>query len=145
LTHDARDTVLKTAASGSGLENNGGLTLDARGRPHGVVVFGDTTRPDVEELWFDGRTWHRQPLGDVVDGRPAIAATPDGRIWVFGTFGDTLQAVDVTSRGVGVRVPLARVPPSWEVVFDSRELALHGKVQVLIPDGNRPAVIAADL
>ncbi len=145
LIHDAEDTVLKTAPSGSGLENNGGLTLDARGHPHGVVVFGGSAGPDVEELWFDGHAWHQQSLGEVIDGRPAIAATPDGRIWVLGTIGDTLQAVDVTSAGAGVRVFLARVPPSWEVVFDSRELALQGRVQVLIPDGSHPAVVDADL
>ena len=47
ITHDAEDTVLKTAPSGSGLENNGGLTVDAQGHPHGVVVFGGPGGPDV--------------------------------------------------------------------------------------------------
>jgi hypothetical protein len=145
ITHDAESTVLTTAPSGSGLENNGGLTLDTRGHPHGVVVFGGSAVPEVDQLWFDGRRWHRQSLGDVVDGRPAIAATPDGRIWILGAVGDTLQAIAVTPDGPGMRVPLARVPPSWEAVFDSRQLALHGRVQVLIPDGNRPAVVDADL
>lgn len=145
ITHDTESTVLSTAPRGSGLENNGGLTLDARGHPHGVVVFAGTTGPDVEHLWFAGHAWHRQSLGDVVDGRPAIAATPDGRLWIFGTVGDTLEAVAVTPEGAGTHVPLARVPPSWEAVFDSRQLALHGRVQMLIPDGRRPAVVDADL
>ena len=60
ITHNVKDTILKTAPSGSGLENNGGLTVDARGRPHGVVVFAELGgSQDVEQLWFDGRRWHR--------------------------------------------------------------------------------------
>ena len=145
IVHDAASTVLITAPTGSGLENNGGLTLDGRGRPHGVVVFSGTTGNDIVQLWFDGRSWHRQSLGDVLDGRPAIAATLDGRIWLLGTVGDLLEAVAISSQGTGIRASLSRVPGSWEAVYDSRELALHGRVQVLIPDGNHPTVIDADL
>ncbi len=145
ITHDGEDTVLMTARSGSGLENNGGLTIDAQGHPHGVVVFGGPGGPDVVQLWFDGQTWHRDYLGDVLDGRPAMAATPDGQVWMLGTVYDTLEAVDVTPGGTLSRIALARVPPGWEAVFDSRELALQGRVQVLIPDGDRPAVAEADL
>jgi hypothetical protein len=144
LTHDARSTVLTTTPTGSGLENNGGLTFDRRGRPHGVVVFGGAT-PDVEQLWFDGRRWHRESLGDILDDRPAIAATPDGRIWMLGTLGGMLEAVGVTPQGAGIRVRLARVPASWEAVFDSQQMAASGRIQVLIPNGASPAVVEADL
>jgi hypothetical protein len=146
LTHNAADTVLKTAPTGSGLENNGGLTVDARGRPSGVVVFGepDGSR-DVELISFDGRKWQRRMFGDILDGRPAIASTPDGRLWLLGALDDTLDAVDVTPGHRATRIALARVPPGWEAAYDSRELALHGKVQMLIPDGDRPAVVQADL
>jgi hypothetical protein len=145
IAHDAEDTILKTAASGSGLENNGGLTVDALGHPHGVVVFGAAGGPDVVQLWFDGHRWHRDSLGDVLDGRPAMAGTPDGQVWMLGIVYDTLEAVDVTPGDTLSRVTLARVPPGWEAVFDSRELALQGRVQLLIPSGDRPAVVEADL
>jgi hypothetical protein len=147
ITHDVENTILKTVSSGSGLENNGGLTIDTRGHPHGVVVFGKSGgTQDVQQLWFDGRRWHRQLLGDVLEGRPAIASTPDGRVWLLGAFDNTLEAVDVTpGQNQHRRITLAPVPTSWEAVYDSQELSLHGKVQVLIPDGDRPVVVQADL
>ena len=66
----------------------------------------------------------------------------------LGTIYDTLsRRSDVTPGGTLSLpgLPLRSVPPGWEAVFDSRELALQGRVQVLIPDGDRPAVAEADL
>jgi hypothetical protein len=145
LTNEPADTILPTARSGSGLENGGGLTVDAASHPHGVVVF---TAPDgsrlLDHLWFDGRRWHIDPLdGSIIDGRPAIAGTRDGRVWLVGAVGDRLEIVDVTAGHSHERHELSPVPSGWEATYDSEELATRGTIESLVPDGNHPAAVQA--
>jgi hypothetical protein len=138
-------TVLETARAGSGLENGGGLTVDSHGFPHGIVVFAapDGTRL-LDHIWFDGRRWHTDPLdGKTIDGRPGIAGTRDGRMWLLGALGDRLDAVEVTPGRSHERRELSPVPPGWEATYDSQALALQGRIQSLVPDRDRPAVVEA--
>jgi hypothetical protein len=148
ITHTSASTILDTQPSGSGLVNNGGLTVDPEGRPHGMVAFDS---PDGErswtELWFDGGSWQTKSFSDLdVDGRPQLAGTPDGRIWLLGARGADLDAIDVTpDRDPAPTQNLARVPVGWEASYDSQALALFGTVELLVPDGNRPHVVVARL
>jgi hypothetical protein len=147
ITHATAETVLDTQPSGSGLLNQGGLTVDAQGRPHGVAVFdrpgGERT---LEHFWLDDG-WQREELTDVdVDSRPQLAGTPDGRVWLLGTVGGELDAFDVTSDRERLDSrEIARVPVGWEPSYDSQALARGGTVQMLIGEGDRPHVVEADL
>lgn len=142
ITHQSSEVVLDTPPAGSGLQNQGGLAVDAHGRPHGVVVF-DPPGPDrsIEHLWHSGTGWRRDRLdGRLLDGRPAVAAPPDGSVWMVGARGGALRAIEITPGG-GDRVHgLGRVPPRWEVSFDGRALADRGDLQLLVPDGTQPGL-----
>jgi len=148
ITHTSADTVIDTQPSGSGLENSGGLTVDAQGRPHGMVVFD---RPDGGrawlEVWLDHGTWQREWFTDLnLDGRPQLAGTPDGRVWLFGARGAALEAIDVTpDRKREPSQEVGRVPVGWEANYDSQALARYGRVEMLIPEGDRPHVVVARL
>jgi len=147
ITHARAETVIDTAPRGSGLINTGGLTVDRRGNPHGVVVFDlPGGRRSLEHVWLDGRTWRREKLdGGLVDGRPQLAGTPDGRVWLLGARGSMLTAFDVSpDRPRRDPVAIARVPLHWEANYDSEALARHGTVEMLIPDDD-PHVVIADL
>jgi BNR repeat-containing family member len=148
ITHTPASTILNTQASGSGLVNNGGLTVDPRGRPHGMVVFDQPGgNRSWTELWFDGGSWRTKSFSDLaIGGRPQLAGTPDGRIWLLGARGARLDAVDVTpDRDPAPTQELARVPVGWEASYDSHALSLFGTVEMLIPDGDRPHVVVARL
>lgn len=148
ITHASAETVIDTRPTGSGLENQGGLTVDARGRPHGVVVFDLPGGGQVvEHVWLDHGTWHREQLTDLgLDGRPQLAGTRDGRVWLLGVRGNELVAIDVTpGRERAPPQVLAPVPVGWEVNYDSQALARHGAVEMLIPEGERPHVVEARL
>jgi hypothetical protein len=148
ITHTAADTIVDTEPSGSGLVNSGGLTVDSRGQPHGMVVYD---RPDGhrawQELWLEDGRWHSKWFSGLdLDGRPQLAGTPDGRIWLLGARGSALVAIDVTpNRDPAPTQELTRVPLGWEASYDSRALALYGVVEMLIPEGDRPHVVVARL
>ncbi len=146
IVHETSELVIDTRDTGSGLVNHGGVTLDARGRPHGAVLFerpgGDRS---FEHVWYDGRGWRRETLGPVIDGRPAIAGTPDGKVWLLGSHGGQLVAVDVTPGSDHQRREVAPVPPGWEVAYDTQALVRDGTVEILVPDGRDPRVVTADL
>ena len=143
ITHGSAETVIGTPPAGSGLLNSGGLTVHSDGQPHGLVVFDpDGGRRSIEHVWFDGDAWRREPIDrQLSDGRPAIAATSNGRMWLMGVRGRDLQAVDISDGARGVVRRLARVPPGWEVAYDSQGLLRHGRIDVLVPDGSRPMVV----
>jgi hypothetical protein len=151
ITHASAETVIDTAPSGSGLVNQGGLTVDARGRPVGMVVFnGPGGERSWEEVWLDHGTWRQESFSDLdLDGRPQLAGTPDGRVWLLGARGATLEAIDVTpDRQRAPSQEVTRVPVGWEVSYDSQALARFGLIEMLIPDGDhpdRPRVVVARL
>lgn len=148
ITHAAAERVVDTRRRNSGLLNGGGLTVDAQGRPHAVVTFLERgARQRVEHLWLDRGRWHRRPLEDVaVTGRPQLAGTPDGHVWLLGVRRGRVVAIDVTpGRPPGTAREIARVPLGWEVVYDSEALARHGRVELLIPRGKRPHVVVPKL
>jgi hypothetical protein len=148
ITHDAASTIVDTQPTGSGLVNDGGLTVDSSGRPHGMLVYD---RPDGDrawqELWFDDGRWQSKWFSDLdIDGRPQLAGTPDGRIWLLGARGSTLEAIDVSpDREPAPSQELAQVPVGWEATYDSQALARFGIVETLIPQGDEPHVVLARL
>jgi hypothetical protein len=148
ITHSPASTIVDTQPSGSGLINNGGLTVDSQGRPHGMVAYD---RPSGEREWqelsLEGGGWHSKWFSDLdIDGRPQLAGTPDGRIWVLGARASQLVAVDVSpDRDPAPTQELARVPVGWEASYDSQALARFGVLEMLIPDGDRPHVVLARL
>lgn len=148
ITHASAETVIDTRPSGSGLQNQGGLTVDAGGRPHGVLTFDLPGGGQVlEHVWADRGGWHREQLTDLgLSGRPQLAGTPDGRVWLLGVRGDEVEAIDITpGREHAPPQQLAQVPLGWEVNYDSQALARDGVVEMLIPDGSRPHVVEAPL
>ena len=148
LTHQRSETVIDTVPRGSGLLNGGGLTVDAAGRPHGAVVLAPEGRGGkLVHVWSDGRRWQREDFDDLgVGGRPQLAGTRDGRIWLLGAKGTRLMAFDVTpARKRLAPVEIARVPARWEPSYDSVALRRFGTVEMLIPEGNRPHVVKASL
>jgi hypothetical protein len=148
ITHGEGDTLIDTLPTGSGLINNGGLTVDSGGLPHGVVAFqrpGSGVR--LEHLWFDGATWQRGELDEVdLAGRAQLAGTPDGRVWLIGVRGTELVAVDITPDADHASTrEIAQVPATWEPSIDSQALARWGRVEMLVPRGDRPHVVVAEL
>jgi hypothetical protein len=143
ITHDTAETVLDTVPSGSGLVNQGGLALDPSGRPHGVVLFAPPGgERSLRHVWHDGERWEVERLdGGLVEGRPSIAVTADGRRWLLGVRGGEMRAIELTGRGTGTERPAGRVPSGWEVTFDSRALAANDRLEVLVPDGDTPEVV----
>ena len=148
ITHASAETVIDTVPAGSGLLHRGGLTVDVRGRPHGVVSFKRAgTGMAFEHLWLDQGSWRREQLDDLgFDGRPQIVGMPDGRVWLLGARGGTVEAVDVSvdRERLDAR-EVARVPLGWEVALDSQALARSGRVEMLIPQGDQPHVVEAEL
>jgi hypothetical protein len=148
IRHSTAETVIDTQPTGSGLLNGGGLTVDARGRPHGVVAFNRPgTGNVVEHVWLEHGTWHREEFDDLfLSGRPQVVGTPDGRVWLLGASGADLEAIDISPdrERLPTRV-LAKVPVGWEAAYDSQALARSGRLEMLIPDGSAPHVFTADL
>jgi hypothetical protein len=148
ITHTAASTIFDTQPTGSGLVNSGGQTVDSRGRPHGMVVYDRPTgERDWQELWLEGGSWRSKWFSDLdIDGRPQLAGTPDGRIWLLGARGSTLEAIDVTpDRDPAPTQELGRVPVGWEASYDSQALARYGILELLVPQGDRPHVVLARL
>jgi hypothetical protein len=148
ITHAEAETVLDTRPTGSGLINSGGLTLDASGEPFGAATFLLPTGGEVIDLLWPGRRdWKIQKLADLgISGRPQLAGTPDGRVWLLGVRSGEAVAIDVTpGREHLPDVDIAAVPAGWEVNYDSQALARDGVVKMLIPHGSRPHVVEAPL
>jgi hypothetical protein len=148
ITPASAETVINTAPRGSGLINGGGLTVDAQGRPHGLVVFHvPGSPPSLEHIWLQGGDWRREQLSGLdLEGRPQLAGTPDGRVWLLGVHGETLEAIDITpDRDRLSAREIAEVPAGWEVNYDSQALARFGLVEMLIPERAQPRVIVAPL
>ena len=148
MTHQRAENVIDTVPRGSGLVNSGGLTVDAHGRPHGALIF---RRPGggevVDHVWLEGASWRRERLDKVdLEGRPQLAGTRDGRVWLIGRRGGWLRANDVTTgrKRLSPR-RITRVPRGWEPSYDSQALARKGTVEMLIPQGSRPHVVVARL
>jgi hypothetical protein len=149
ITHATAETVIDTAPTGSGLLNQAGLTVDAAGRPHGVVVFDrGAGQRALEHLWLTaGGRWESESVETGgIEGRPQLAGTPDGRVWLLAARGGSVVAIDVSigRARLGERT-IARVPQGWEVSYDSQALARTGRIQMLIPRGERPHVVEARL
>jgi BNR repeat-containing family member len=145
ISHPAAETILETPDTGSGMRNNGGMTLDAEGRPHGVVLLehGPGVR-GYTHVWLDATGWHRQRVPPAIDARPAIAGSRDGGVWLLGSRGGTIVAVELTRGDLEERrVGAAR--RSWEVSFDAMAWRDHGTVEMLVPSGREPHVLVADL
>jgi hypothetical protein len=148
ITHRDAETVIDTEASGSGLENQGGMTVDLEDRPHGVVAFADPGGGEtLVHVWLEGGTWHRAQLAGLgLSGRPQLAGTPDGRVWLLGVRDGELVAIDVTpGRDPEATRELGHVPAGWEVSFDDQALARFGEVEMLVPQGSSPHVVEANL
>ena len=148
ITHANAETVIDTPPAGSGLLNGGGLTLDAAGQPHGLASFD---RPGggkvLEHVWLDGGEWRREEIDDsFFDSRAQILGTPDGRVWALGVRGTMLVAIDVTpDRDRLDDREIAAVPLGWEPTYDSQALARFGTLETLIPNGDDPHVVEANL
>jgi hypothetical protein len=148
ITHRNAETVIDTEPTGSGLENQGGMTVDSEGRPHGIVAFADPGGGEtLVHVWLDGGVWHRTQLAGLgLTGRPQLAGTPDGRVWLLGVRNDEVVAIDVTpGRDPEPTRELAAVPAGWEVSYDDQALARFGDVEMLIPQGSAPHVVEANL
>ena len=85
--------------------------------------------PVLEHVWLDHGEWRREELGDTfLEGRPQLAGTPDGRVWMLARRGATIEAIDVTpavTSGRRATSPRSRV--GWEVNYDSQALARFGR------------------
>jgi hypothetical protein len=146
ITHPASELVIDTTTNGSGLINHGGLTLDTRGRPHGAVLVDQPGRKrSYEHVWHDGTTWRRETVDAVLDTRPSIAGTPDGRVWLLGGRGGRIVAIDVTPGSDHARREVGPAPIGWEVAYDTQALVRDGTIEILVPDGREPSVVTAEL
>lgn len=147
ITHPSSELVIDTIPAGSGLLNSGGLTVDRAGRPHGIVTFARGGDEYFQHVWLDDGAWQRETLDDLsLAGRPQLAGTRDGRVWLLGVRENQVIGIDITPGRE--RLPtqeIAEVPFGWEVNYDSRALAQRGVVQMLIPRGDHPRVVEADL
>lgn len=141
VTHASAETVVDTAPTGSGLQNDGGLAVDSRGRPHGVVVFDRGGRDrSILHVWHDGRRWHRdQRPGHGIDGRPAVAGTRDGAVWLLGSHRGRLEIHELAPGNEAAPIPVV-VPLGWEVVYDTQALVRRGRIEVLVPLDEEPRV-----
>jgi hypothetical protein len=148
ITHANAETVIDTVPEGSGLLNQGGMTVDSFGQPHGIVTFMRRGGEEVfEHVWLEGAIWHREVLDDLdLDGRPQLAGTSDGRVWLLGVRENEVVAIDITpNRERLADQEIAQVPLGWEVAYDSQALVTSGAVRMLIPRGNAPRVVEAEL
>ena len=147
ITHPTAETVIETRP-GSGLLNQGGLTVDSHGHPHGVVTYsragGEQT---LVHVWNAGRGWRTRRYSDLgLNGRPQVVGTPDGRVWLVGVDGQELTALDITPRRSYRKTKvLARVPRGWEASYDARGLGRSGRLDMLVPERARPNVISVQL
>jgi hypothetical protein len=147
ITHMSSETVIDTIPAGSGLLNSGGLAVDRAGRPHGIVTFTRGGAEYFEHVWFDHGAWQHETLDDLdLAGRPQVAGTSDGRVWLLGVRDSNVVAVDITPGRQHLPTrEIAEVPVGWEVNYDSQALARRDVVQMLIPRGDDPRVVEADL
>lgn len=144
ITHPDAEVVLDTSDSGSGLINNGGMELDAAGRPHGLFrIDRSDSRPHHLHVWHDGRRWRRTRLCTPVGrGRATLFGAPSGAVFagLFQPDGEHLQllAVDITPGQQPQRHVLGRVPHvPWELTFDTQGLYEDDVVRTLVPGPRR--------
>jgi BNR repeat-containing family member len=143
ITHASAERVIDTAPTGSGLVNDGGLTVDAAGNPHGIVVFEPPRGArSLDHVWHDGAGWHQERLpGGTVLRRPSIAGGRDGTVWLIGVTGPDDRLTAVQLQPGGRREDLGPVPPDWEASYDSQLLQRTGQVEMLVPAGATPRVV----
>lgn len=141
VTHRSAELVWDTPEA-SGLVNNGGLALDARGRPHAVVALGGGGGSrSFTHLWHDGGAWRRAELPRWRGaGRPGVIGRRDGTVWLVGSLGRQIVAWQIhPAHGSGWR-RVAGAPRGWEPTFDSQALSRTGRAEILVPLGSEPAV-----
>ena len=155
VTHDNAERVLATSPTGSGLLNGGGLEVDARGRPHGAILFPDDHGTQVQHIWHDGTRWHRRAVtslagrmrfeGGYTDntvGHPAVAVTASDRVLVLyrargHRSGAPLLVEATPGRPLREHRLLKRDLGFWNPVFDTRALYERNELHMLlVPTGN---------
>lgn len=137
-TRESAGVVVDTQP-GSGLVNDGGLTVDANGQPHALLTYDGGRH---EHVWLDGDAWRVEAVDLGLAGRPALA-TVDGRVVAMASDGrGRLVVVGIAS---GERRVVSPVPAHWEATYDSQALATSGVLQTLIPDGDDPRVVIVEL
>lgn len=148
IVHGEGDTVIATSASDAGLLNQGGLTVDANGMPHGAVTFSQPSGGLlIKHVWLENGAWQTEDLADTgFSGRPQIAGTADGRVWLLGVRDGVALAIDVTPDTDRLEEQeIGPVPDGWELSLDSQALADRGAVETLVPLGATPNVLSVDL
>lgn len=126
LRHETAPLAVATESRGSGLVNQMGMGVDARGRPHvSYFRYDEQGATQVALASHDGKAWssrdlarlsHRMetetPIVDASVARPAIVCTADGDVWaVFRARHD----------GRHGRASVIRCTPGWPL----RELRLY--------------------
>ena len=125
--HDTAELVLDTG-SRSGLLNNGGMIVDADGRPHMVLQRGDR----IIHLRFDGEGWiESEPIAAFTRSRPSLARGPDGTVWAIGIRGTQLAAEQIHP-DVGPTVRGSSVARGWEPTPDTQAMQLDDRIDILI-------------
>jgi hypothetical protein len=146
IAHGDAELVIDTPPTDSGLLNQGGLAVDACGRPHAIVTFDNGIVRTLRHVWHDGAAWHEQRLdGGLLQGRPTIVADAPDQIWMAGARGNRIVAYEISSGAARQRVELGSTTARWEVVYDSHAAELHGRFEVLVPRDAQPEVVGDDL
>lgn len=119
--------------------NNGGLEVDASGRPHAAIMIMDSnSRYQVNHIYHDGSAWVKTQVSNFSASsgrRPAVACLSNGRVFILyctGTESGYLKMYEVTNpASVATTTLYATDLLTFEPIIDTQALYQRDRIFVL--------------
>lgn len=152
ITHANCETIIDTAATGSGIINQQGADVDAQGRPHATTWLYDSAgNTQIQHVWHDGAQWHNDQVTDLtvpIDlnvsvfqpslSRSQVVCPAQGGTYViyrcaYNGKGNVLRMIDVTPERPRLEFPICNIDlADWEPTIDTTALKRRNELSMLL-------------
>lgn len=152
ITHANSETIIDTAATGSGIINQQGADIDAEGRPHAITwLYDGAGKTQLRHVWHDGAAWHNDQVTQLTQridlnvltfqpslSRAALVCPAQGGTFVvyrasFDGKAGSVRAIDVTPGRVTTEFKLLELETyDWEPTFDTQAARERNELVMLV-------------